>query len=127
MPSLRVKTLVPGGIHRDQEVIPGVENLQIQLGVDTDGDLEIERYVDADHDIINPTTAGTIPDAQVLAVRLWLLLRADAAEVGFTDNAQYTSPDPDVIVIPCAGAGCAYPDNFRRLAIATHVTLRNNR
>jgi type IV pilus assembly protein PilW len=126
-PSLRVKTLSPGGTHQDQEIMPGVENLQVQLGVDTDDDQEIERYVDADHDIINPTTGGTIPDAQILAVRLWLLMRADAAEVGFIDNAQYPSPDLDVVVLPCAGGECGYPDNFRRLAISTTVALRNNR
>ena len=127
MPSLRIKTLMPGGVHQDQEIMPGVENLQVQLGVDTDDDLEIERYVDADHDIVNPTTGGTIPDAQILAVRLWIVMRSDAVEVGFTDNAQYLSPDPDVVVIPCAGGGCGYPDNFRRLAISTTVALRNNR
>ncbi len=126
-PSLRVKTLMPGGTHRDQELMVGVENLQVQLGVDTDDDQEIERYVDADHDIINPTTGGTIPGAQVLAVRLWLLMRADDSEVGFTDNAQYTSPDPDVVVNPCGGVACGYPNNFRRLAIASTVVLRNNR
>jgi type IV pilus assembly protein PilW len=126
-PSLRIKTLMPGGVHQDQEIMPGVENLQVQLGVDTDGDLEIERYVDADHDIVNPTTGGTIPDAQILAVRLWIVMRSESVEVGFTDNAQYLSPDPDVVVTPCAGGGCGYPDNFRRLAISTTVALRNNR
>jgi len=128
MPSLRMKTLVPGGRHQDQEIMSGVENLQIQLGVDTDDDGEIERYVDADHDIINPTTGGTIPDAQIIAARLWVLVRTDAIEVGFIDNAQYPTPDPDVVVVPCApGGGCAYPNSFRRLGVSTTVALRNNR
>jgi len=127
-PSLRVKTLVPGGTHQDQEIMSGVENLQIQLGIDTDDDGEVERYVDADHDIINPTTGGTIPDAQVIAARLWVLVRSDRTEVGFTDDAQYVTPDPDVVVMPCApGGGCAYPNNFRRLGVSTTVALRNNR
>ena len=127
VPSLRIKTLTPGGTHQDQEIMSGVENLQVQFGVDTDGDQEIERYVDADHDIINPTTGGTLPDAQVMAVRLWILMRSDRSETGYTDNAQYISPDPDVVVNPCAGAGCNYPNNFRRFAIASTITLRNNR
>jgi type IV pilus assembly protein PilW len=128
VPSLRVKTLIAGGIHQDQELMAGVENMQVQLGVDTDNDGEVERYVDPDHDIINPTTGGTIPDAQVIAARLWLLTRADRNEVGFTDNAQYNTPDPDVVINPCApGGGCAYPNNFRRLGVSTTVSLRNNR
>jgi len=127
-PSLRVKTLIAGGVHQDQELITGVENMQVQLGVDTDGDGEVERYVDVDHDIINPTTAGTIPDAQIVAVRLWLLLRAEAQEIGYVDNKLYASPDPDVRINPCApGGGCPYPSNFRRLAVAKTIFLRNIR
>lgn len=128
LPSLRIKTLVASGIHRDQELMAGVENLQVQMGVDTDDDGEVERYVDPDHDIINPATGGTIPDAQIIAARLWVLVRTDTNEVGFVDNAQYTSPDPDVVINPCAaGGGCLYPNNFRRLDVSTTVSLRNNR
>jgi len=125
-PSLRVKTLVAGGTHQDQELIAGIENLQVQLGVDTDGDGEVERYVDADHAIINPTNAGTIAGATIIAVRLWMLMRADSLENGFIDNAQYVTPDPDIQINPCA-APCAYPNNFRHLAVSKTVFLRNNR
>lgn len=128
MPSLRVKTLVPGGTHQDQEVMAGVENLQVQLGIDTDGDFEVERYVDPDHDTINPTTGGTIPGAQIVAVRLWMLMRADRPEVGFTDALTYTAPDPDFVITPCApGGGCQYPNNHRRLAVSKTILLRNSR
>lgn len=128
VPSLRVKTLLPGGTHQDQEVMPGVENLQVQLGISTDGDLEVERYVDPNHDTVNPTTGGTIPDAQVVAVRLWMLIRADRPETGYTDTLIYTTPDQDFNVAPCAPApGCAYPSNHRRLAVAKTILLRNTR
>ena len=128
MPSLRIKTLINGGVHEDQELIAGVENMQVQLGVDTDGDGEVERYVDADQDIVNPTTGGTIAGAQVIAVRLWLLFRAEARENGFVDNRQYASPDPDVQIVPCAaGPACDYPDDFRRLAVTKTIFLRNTR
>ena len=128
IPSLRIKTLTAGGVHQDQELISGVENMQVQLGVDTDGDGEVERYVDADHDIVNPTTPGTIPGAQIIAVRLWLLFRADAQENGYTDDSLYRSPDPDVQITPCIpDEGCPYPNNFRRLAVSKTILLRNNR
>jgi len=128
VPSLRVKTLVPGGTHQDQEVMAGVENLQVQFGISTDGDFEVERYVDADHDTINPTTGGTIPGAQIIAVRLWMLMRAERREVGFTDTLTYASPDPDLNITPCApGAGCIYPSDHRRLAISKTILLRNTR
>jgi len=128
VPSLRVKTLINGGIHQDQELISGVENLQVQFGVDTDdpNDGIVDRYVDPDQDIINPTTAGTLPNAKILSVRLWMLMRADAQEPGFKDRPTYTSPDP--VINTCAqGPGCSYPDNFRRLAVSKTIFLRNNR
>lgn len=127
-PSLRVKTLINGGIHQDQELISGVENLQVQFGVDTDdpNDGIVDRYVDADHAIINPTTPGTILTAKIMSVRLWMLMRAEAQEFGFQDRPTYTSPDP--VINTCApGGGCNYPDNFRRLAVSKTIFLRNNR
>ncbi len=127
-PSLRIKTLINGGIHQDQELIPGVENLQVQFGVDTDdpNDGIVDRYVDPDHDIINPTTGGTILNARIMSVRLWMLMRGTAQENGFQDRPTYTSPDP-VINTCAAGGGCNYPDNFRRLAVSKTIFLRNNR
>lgn len=127
-PSLRVKTLINGGVHQDQEMIAGVENLQVQFGVDTDdpNDGIVDRYVDADHNIINTTTPGTILTAKIMAIRLWMLMRADAQENGFQDRPTYTSPDP--VINTCAqGGGCNYPDNFRRLAVSKTIFLRNNR
>ncbi len=128
VPSLRVKTLVPGGAHRDQEIIAGVENLQVQFGLDTDGDARVDRYVDPDHDTINPTTGGTIVGAQIVAVHLWMLVRADISETGFTDIRTYAAPDPDFNIVPCApGGGCLYPNNHRRLAVSKTILLRNAR
>ena len=128
MPSLRLKTLVPGGTHQDQEVISGVENMQVQLGVDTDNDGEVERYVNANHPIIDPTNPASIPGAEVIAMRLWMLLRTDRAETGFIDRLQYLTPDTDIVVNTCApGGGCAYPSSSRRLVMSKTVYLRNNR
>jgi type IV pilus assembly protein PilW len=128
VPSLRVKTLIPGGIHQDQELITGVENLQVQFGVDTTNpnDGIVDRYVDADHAIINPTTPGTILNAKIMSVRLWMLMRADAQENGFQDRPTYISPDP-VINTCVQGGGCNYPENFRRMAVSKTIFLRNNR
>ncbi len=128
VPSLRIKTLTPGGIHQDQELISGVENLQVQFGVDTTipNDGIVDRYVDADHDIVNPTTPGTIAGANIIAIRLWMLMRADAQENGFQDQATYLTPDLNLNVQTCApGAGCSYPNNFRRLAVSKTIFLRN--
>ncbi|MBT8442258.1 MAG: PilW family protein, partial [Gammaproteobacteria bacterium] len=86
------------------------------------------RYIDPDHDAINSTTAGTILGAQIIAVRLWMLMRADPPEAGFTDTLTYTTPDADFNITPCApGGGCPYPSDHRRLAVSKTILLRNTR
>ncbi len=129
LPSLRLKTLV-NGVLQDQELISGVENLQVQLGVDTDVDGDVDRYVDANHPIVDPTSVGFLPTAEVIAARLWMLMRTERQETGFTDDTLgYITPDPDVVVAPCwpVSAACFYPDRNRRLVTSTTISLRNNR
>jgi type IV pilus assembly protein PilW len=118
VPSLRRHALMAGGILQDQEVIPGVEDLQVQYGMDTDNDGTVERYVDADHDLLTVGAPGFIPGARVMAVRLWLLLRAVQAEVGFVDDRQYAYADV---------AAFTPNDGLRRLLVTRTILLRNQR
>jgi type IV pilus assembly protein PilW len=138
LPSLRRKTLTAaGGVpqFRDQEIIPGVEDMQIQFGIDTFGNTGIaQRYVDP-----NGVPAG----AQIVAVRIWLLVRSDAPENGFTDSKIYQYGDRLQAtgvtgdLNSAAGAGKAYqpslstdatfngPRHVRRLLISRTIQVRN--
>jgi len=120
-PSLRMKTLGPLGVWQDQELVSGVENLQVQFGVDVDADGDVERYVDADNALVNPLAAP----GQIVAVRLWILARAPIPELGFTDPGPYVTPDADFPVINTGGA--AFPAANRRVQMTKTVFLRNNR
>jgi hypothetical protein len=113
VPSLRRKTIVNGQLV-DQELITGVEDFQVQLGVDTDGDNDVERYVDADHAIVTPL----VGNAKVLAVRVWLMFRAEQPEIGFTDGASYSYADV---------ANYRPADGFRRALVNKTIMLRNFR
>lgn len=117
VPSLRRKTLV-GGVLVDQELIAGVEDFQVQLGVDTDADNTVERYVDADHELVTPGSGGFDPDAKIIAVRIWLMFRAERPEVGFTDGAVYSYADVEDF---------APADGFRRALVNKTIVLRNFR
>ena len=115
VPSLRMKTLVAGGRIEDHEVSPGVENLQIQFGIDTDppgADTRgaIDRYVNAEDPLL--ATSG------VLAVRVWLRIRAEQIENGFADTAIYTYADEN------AGP---FLDAFRRVVVSKTIYLHNAR
>lgn len=118
VPSLRRQVLIAGGVLQDQELITGVEDFQVMLGVDVEPDGDIERYVHADDPILMPGNAAFIPDAQVIAVRLWLMFRAERAEQGFVDGNNYTYADV-VDLQP--------NDGFRRVLVNKTVLLRNER
>jgi type IV pilus assembly protein PilW len=126
VPSLRVKTLVGGAFGPrivDREVLPGVEDFQVQFGVDTDvvGTAtrgSVNRYVNSDDPILDPVGAAFNPDATVLAVRIWVRVRAQRPENGFTDTASYIYADQNVP---------APNDQFRRAVVSKTIYLRNAR
>jgi type IV pilus assembly protein PilW len=107
VPSLRRMTLANGPVLNDEELVPGVEDMQVQLGIDTDADGSMNSYLNPG----SPAIAG----ARIVAVRLWLRLRAEQSEVGFTDNATYDY----------AGRKVEPADGLRRLVVSTTIQLRN--
>jgi hypothetical protein len=114
LPALRARSLTEsrGTIrYRDEEVMPGVEDLQVEFGVMTyDDGTAILRYV----------TPGS-PAAEsgtIVAVRLWLRVRAETPDPESRDargfeysNSRFT-PDAD-------------ESRFRRLLVSRTVALRN--
>ncbi|MDH5254845.1 MAG: PilW family protein [Gammaproteobacteria bacterium] len=123
LPSLRRLTLGPTGDFDDQEVIPGVENLQVQLGVDTDRDGDVDRYVDGDHPLVTFGAAGFDPDGQVVAVRIWLLVATPADDRAWVDDRRYATPDADLGDLVAGSDG--YPSTSRRLQISKTIFLNN--
>jgi type IV pilus assembly protein PilW len=128
-PALRRKFLVQTGNGQvaDEEVIAGVEDMQIQFGIDTDipstpavpnpNRGSIDRYVNANDPMIDPTNAAFNPNAEILAVRIWLRVRAERPENGFTDTTNYVYADQNYT--PPAG------DPFRRVVVSKTIYLRN--
>jgi type IV pilus assembly protein PilW len=115
-PSLRRKQLAFAGgapVIQDREIVPGVEDLQVEFGVDQNNDQNADYYV-------NPGTA--IPAGRaIVAVRVWLLVRAEDPEFSFTDNRTYSYSDRS------GGAAYTPGDNFRRVLVTKTIALRNTR
>ena len=103
---------------QDQELIAGVEDFQVELGVDTTGDNTVDRYVDADNGLLTPGDPAFDPNARVLAARVWLMFRAEQPETGFVDGATYNYADV---------ANYAPADTFRRLLVNKTILVRNSR
>ncbi len=111
IPSLRRSALVNGPVMKNQTLISGVVDLQVQFGVDSsgpdaDGNLAVDSYV-------NPS-AGLDP-ATVLAAKIWLLLRTDDKQ-NITKAKTYTLAGTDV-----TKGG----DGFRYFMVSSVVNLRN--
>lgn len=125
IPSLRRQTLVNGGVIEDQEMITGVENLQVQFGLDTNGDGSIERYVDPDSPTVTVGAVGYLPPpARIVAVRLWMLVRSEESPgPAFRDERQYQPLDLNDG--PITPAEPLYPPQFQRMEVTKTVYLRN--
>jgi len=126
----------------DEEILPGVEDFQVQFGIDT-GDHDstvgpdvdedhdgvpdgpngvISRWVDPDSNLMNPPTHPSAPgiSAQVVAVRVWLRIRADAPEQNYTDDKNYVYASTNYTP---SGAD----QNVRRILVSRTIYLRNAR
>jgi type IV pilus assembly protein PilW len=118
VPSLYRVSLV-NGVFSAEEVAYGVDNLQLKYGVDSSGDGVVNRYYDAD--AIDSTDA-TMPDWEsVIAARVWLLVRAECPETGFTNDNTYVMGDENYTPADTAGRG------YRRKLYTSTVKLRNSR
>lgn len=114
-PALRVKSLTRSGSavsFDEDEVMPGVEDLQVQFGIAGADDDGATRYV-------NPDFAD-LPRVRVVAVRVWLRLRADEPEVGLVDAQTYEYAN---VTYTPGGA----ERRFRRVLMSRTVSVRNAR
>lgn len=122
VPTLRRHRLIGGGVAGprivDEEVAPGIENLQIQLGVDIDEDNTVDRYVNPGDPIYNPNAAGYIPGARIMTARIWMIVRGINIEPGLQDVRNY---QPGDVVLGAPN------DTFRRMQVSKTILLRNAR
>lgn len=114
-PSLRRKMLIAGNTWQDQELIPGIEDMQIQFGWDNStGGIytgQAVRYVNPDN---IPTTVP--PTGQIVSVRIWLLVRAEKQDGTFTDSNTYQYADRSEYTPN---------DSYRRLLVSRTIFIRN--
>ena len=114
LPALRVKSLTEShgaAQFRDEEVMPGVEDLQVELGIVDAGEPAALRFI--------TTESPDAATARVVAVRVWLRVRSETPDPGYRDdrtldysNARFT---PD-----------AAESRFRRQLVSRTFAVRNH-
>ena len=116
VPALRRKRLaniVTGPAVTDEEIVPGVEDMQVRFGIDTNGDTNADSYV-------NPGAVGT---ASVVSATIWLRVRAEDREQGLVDSRTYNYGFPGAANFTPAGE----QQKYRRVVVSRTIQLRNTR
>ena len=109
-PSLHRVQLEVGPSLSNTMMIPGVEDFQIQLGLDRNNDGSVNMYVEADNPLISPSLAG------VKSVQFWVMIKSEDKELlpGETQT------------LSMAGApAVTYADGYRRVVVSKVVRLQN--
>ncbi len=136
LPALRRKTLQGGPSTgpdiADEEVTPGIEDLQVQFGIDPGADLDgdgaaddpdadgrpdlftglVQRYVQPDD--------ASLDQALVVAARICIRARAESPEPGFVDSQTYRYAD---VTFRPVGDEAGY----RRFVVCRTIHRRNAR
>lgn len=107
VPSLFRVRLGDDGRPTTDELLPGIEHLQVQYGTE-DIPSGNGQYLNADEIALDEWV-------NVVTARVWILVRAECAENGFTDGRSYTMGD--VVYTP--------GDGFRRQLYSSVVMFRN--
>ncbi len=95
-----------------QELIPGVERMEVQYGLDTDNNYIVDKYVNADA----VKVAGVTDWTNVISVKVAILVR----------SPQANSPDTDLKTYTLLGNTVGpFKDHYERSVFTTTVALRN--
>jgi hypothetical protein len=93
----------------DDEIVSGIEDIQVRFGIDTNGDTNVDSYV-------NP---GAVGGAAVVSATIWLRVRSEDRDFSHTDDRSYQYADMATAFTP--------NDNYRRIVISKTIQLRNTR
>jgi type IV pilus assembly protein PilW len=93
----------------EEAVIEGIQDFQVQFGVDSDGDNQADQYV-------NPGATG---GRRIVSARIWVLVVADELEADYSDPTVYTYANRVY--------GAAFTDKRRRVLLTKTIQIRNAR
>ena len=115
-PSLHRVQLEVGPSLSNTMMIPGVEDFQMQLGLDRsstpalNNDGSVDMYVEADNPLISPSMAG------VKSVQFWVMIKSE--DIEFLPGETQT--------LSMGGApAVTYSDGYRRVVVSKVVRLQN--
>lgn len=117
----------------DQVLMPGVEDLQIQFGIDTDNDGEINKYVNAVN-VSAQSVTDSDPDnraeaksdwSKIKAIKIWALIRAEKKEKDLNTASASTSGVAGYNLGGFFRPDSSLNDGYRRLLFSNVIRTRN--
>lgn len=115
-PSLHRIELAIGPSLTDSMLIPGVEDFQLQMGLDMNNDGSVDMYVDADD--------ARLEWDYVTTVQFWVMVRSQDGMLRPADAANGVAAETQTISM-AGRAGVTYSDGYRRVVMSTVVKLQN--
>lgn len=119
IPTLKRLELNTAGTLTLTPLVEGIENMQLDYGIDSDGDGYPDSYI---------TTPATVTDwSNVVAIRINLLARNNDPSAGYSDSKTYTMTAADVVVTGASAPVMVgpYNDNYKRHAYSEVVRAIN--
>ena len=113
-PALRAKALTEArgaAQFRDEELLPGVEDLQVEFG-------SVDPHAPGTAPVFAPPRGDAQRDRRIVAVRLWLRIRADRTERGYFDARPLKYSDVEFVPNEAEA-------RQRRMLVERTVALRN--
>lgn len=125
IPSLRRVSLQTGPALVDEVVLTGVENLQLQFGMDMDNNIDtqsVQRYLDPDSIVSN---ANTNEWSMVKSIQIWALVRSKQSR---SENLAQKFYIPAIPVAPVGTPPTNYTtaaDGYKRVMVSSVNKVRN--
>ncbi|VAW53477.1 hypothetical protein MNBD_GAMMA06-716 [hydrothermal vent metagenome] len=118
IPSLRRVALVNQPSLQTQILVSGVVDMQVQFGIDVNGDQKVDRYDD-------PNVITTNNDwLNVYAAKIMLLMRTDQRQIGINTAQTFTIPGTfHINGAPATNFGGQ--DGFRYFMISSVIDMKN--
>lgn len=120
IPALHMVTLNGNGAPQTQDLVSGVEDIQVQFGFDSDGDGVPNQYLDSN--LVGATQwnwPGRNQNNTIVSARVWVMARAECPDPTYTNDVTYTYADK------VGGAAFVPNDHFRRQLYSATIALRN--
>lgn len=115
-PSLHRIELSVGPSLTDNMLIPGVEDFQLQMGLDMDNDGSVDMYVDADD--------ARLEWDNVTTAQFWVLVRSRDGMLRPADAANGVAAETQTISM-AGRAATTFSDGYKRVVMSTVVKLQN--